>query len=71
MQTRKAGLKSNFRFAPAQSEQGTNVGGVLQALQDRDEMKEVVVGRIVDPAFDGDSVVYSRSDTSIIQSLKG
>lgn len=44
-------------FAAAQGEESSNVSHVLQRFENGDEMQEVVVCGIVDPAFDWDCIV--------------
>lgn len=44
-----------------QSQQCADIGDILQALQQRDEMQQAVVCRVIDPALDGDGIVWCRS----------
>lgn len=33
---------------------------MLHRLEDRDEVEEVVVGRVIDPAFDRDCIIWGE-----------
>lgn len=45
------------RFAESQCKQSTQVGDVLQALEQRYQVQQIVIGWITDPAFNRNSVV--------------
>jgi hypothetical protein len=58
LRVRYATLRSCRRgHALAQREQRAHVRRVLQALEEGNEVQEVVVGGVADPAFDGDGIV--------------
>ena len=43
----------------------THIRDILQALEEWNEMQEVVVRGIADPAFDGDCIICSKNKTHI------
>jgi hypothetical protein len=57
--------RSYLRLASSQGKQSSHVSHILKGLEQRDEMQEIVVGRIADPTFDWYGVVCGNlSDAS-------
>ena len=52
-------LDLGFRLASSEGQERAHIGDVLQAFEEGDEVQEVVVRGVVDPAFDGDGVVWT------------
>lgn len=49
---------SHLRLAQSQGKQSAHVGDVLQALEQRNQMQQIIIRGVGDPAFDGDGVIY-------------
>ena len=50
-----------FSFSSSQRQKCSNVSDILQGFKDRDEVEQVIVRRIIDPTFDGNSIICANT----------
>ena len=51
-------------FTSTKSQECSNVRNILKPFEKRNQVKKVIIGRIINPSFYGDCIVYSLLGTN-------